>query len=105
MPVVYLWWGLDCQCDDDCDNAEGFEAGRVGHREKELPEDPGHQPSHGVDAQDLTPRFVRCDAVEPTLDDDEQPGEAEPGQGTGHYPGNRIYQKQVQEGCGGGDRS
>jgi hypothetical protein len=41
--------------------------------------------------------FLRLCAVEPALDDNEQPGKAESGQGTGYNPCVRIHYKQVQE--------
>ena len=78
------------ECDNDRDYAERSEARRVGRREKELSDDSGQQPRHGVDAQDLSPGLVRRNAVEPALDDNEQPGKAEAGQGASHHPRDRI---------------
>jgi hypothetical protein len=68
------------------DDAERSEPCRIGRRKKELPDNPGRQPRHDVNAQDLPPGFLRRCAVELALDDNEQPGKAEPGQGTGYNP-------------------
>ena len=93
------------ECDNDRDYAERSEARQVGRREKELSGDPTHQPRHGVDAQDLSPGLVRCSAVEPALDNNEQPGKAEPGEGTSRYPRDRIDNKQVEKRRGRSDGS
>ena len=85
------------ECDNDCDYAEGSEPCRVRCREKELSDDPGQQSRHGIDAHNLSSGFFRRGAVEPALDDNEQSGKAEPGQGASHYPRHRIQYKQVQE--------
>jgi hypothetical protein len=87
------------------DESERSETCRISRRKKELSEDPGRQPRHGVDAHYMAPGFLRRCAVKPAFDDNEQPGKAEPGQDTGYNPCDRIHYKQVQERRGRSDRS
>jgi hypothetical protein len=75
-----------CKRNDDRDYAERPEACRVGCRKKELSDNSGQQTRLGVDAQDLSPGFFRRGAVEPTLNDNEQPGKTEPGEGASQHP-------------------
>jgi hypothetical protein len=82
--------------DNNRDDTERSESCRISRRKKELPDDPGRQPRHGVDTQDLPAGFLRRCAVEPALDDNEQPGKAESGQGTSYNPCVRIHYKQAQ---------
>jgi hypothetical protein len=86
--------------ENDRDEAKRSKARRAGRRQKELAANPRHQSRHAIYAENLAARLDRRDTVEPALDDDEQPGKTEPGQGAGQHPGARIDHQKVEErGC------
>jgi len=72
--------------DDNGNDAEGIESRWASRWEKELSDDPGQQPRHGVDAQDLSPGLISRGTVEPALDNDEKPSKTKARQSASHNP-------------------